>query len=274
MSTSIDQAFVKQFESDVFVAYQRMGSKMRGTIRTTQIVKGADTTFFKVGKGEASTKSRHGTVPVMNALHSNVNCPVNDYYAGDWTDKLDLLKTNIDERQIVASTGAYALGRKTDTLIKTALTATTNFVVNGATGLDRTKVLKTFELANKADIPDDGKRFFVVAPQAWNNLLTLQEFANADFMGYDQQPWVSGLTAKRWLNMWFYMFTGLDVTAGLVRSNFFYHGAAAGHAIGDDIETDVTWHGDRAAWFVNNMMSMGAILIDSTGVIRVDTQEV
>ena len=37
-----------------------------------------------------------------------------DYYVGEWIDRLDELKTNIDERQVLANTGAFALGRKTD----------------------------------------------------------------------------------------------------------------------------------------------------------------
>jgi hypothetical protein len=50
MSVSIDQAFVKQFESEVHQAYQRMGSKLRNTIRTKNGIKGSSTTFQKVGK--------------------------------------------------------------------------------------------------------------------------------------------------------------------------------------------------------------------------------
>jgi hypothetical protein len=274
LSQSIDQAFVKQFEADVFVAYQRMGSKIRGTVRTVNGVQGQDTTFFKVGKGSASTKSRHGVVPTMNASHSSVTCTLADYYAGDWIDKLDLLKTNINERQVVASTGAYALGRKTDDLIKNAMTAVAGTTIAvGGTGLDKTKFLTTLAAANSADIPDDGNRYLVVAPQGWNNLMSINEFVSADYVGYDQQPWAVGLTAKRWNGVNIYMFTGLDVSA-LVRSAFFYHSAAVGHAIGQDVMTDVTWHGDRAAWFVNNMMSMGAVGIDGTGVIKVNCQEV
>lgn len=34
MSTTIDQSLVMQFESDVHPAYQRMGSKLRNTVRT------------------------------------------------------------------------------------------------------------------------------------------------------------------------------------------------------------------------------------------------
>ena len=64
MSTTIDQAFIKQFEQEVHQAYQRMGSKLRNTVRVKNGVQGSSTVFQKVGKGSASTKARHGKVPV------------------------------------------------------------------------------------------------------------------------------------------------------------------------------------------------------------------
>ena len=54
---------------------------------------------------------------------------------------------------------------------------------------------------------------------------------------------------------------------GNVRLCHWYHKTAVGHAAGADVTTDVTWHGDRASHFVNNMMSQGACLIDTTGVV-------
>jgi len=92
MATTIDQAFVRQFEREVHAAYQRMGSKLRQTVRSQGAVQGASTVFQKVGKGVASTKSRHGQVPVMDLSHDNETCYREDYYAGDWIDKLDELK--------------------------------------------------------------------------------------------------------------------------------------------------------------------------------------
>ena len=50
-------------------------------------------------------------------------------------------------------------------------------------------------------------------------------------------------------------------------ASHWYHKTAVGHAAGADVKTDITWHGDRAAHFVNNMMSQGAALIDTTGVV-------
>ena len=65
MSTSIDQAFVKQFEREVHEAYQRQGSKLRGTVRVKNGVVGSSTVFQRVGTAAAQTKGRHAMVPVM-----------------------------------------------------------------------------------------------------------------------------------------------------------------------------------------------------------------
>jgi hypothetical protein len=101
VSTTIDQAFIKQFEEEVHQAYQRMGSKLRNTVRMKNSVRGSSTVFQKVGKGSAATKARHGKVPVMNVDHTPVECQLLDFYAG-----------------------AFALGRKTDELIIAALSDT------------------------------------------------------------------------------------------------------------------------------------------------------
>jgi hypothetical protein len=47
LSTSIDQAFIKQFEEEVHQAYQRMGSKLRNTVRVKNSVRGSSTVFQK-----------------------------------------------------------------------------------------------------------------------------------------------------------------------------------------------------------------------------------
>ncbi len=272
MSTTLDQAFIKQFEAEVFTAYQRMGSKLRGTVRSKTNVVGASTIFQKVGKGIASTKSRHGNVPVMNVDHSAIEITLQDYYAGDWVDKLDELKTNIDERGVIANAGAYALGRKTDDLIIAALTATTNTVVNGATGMTLAKVQKALELLGTVDVPDDGERYAVVGWKQWSELLALKEFASADYVGPEQIPF-NMTQAKKWLGTTWIAHSALPVSSN-IRRTFWYHKNALGHAVGADIQSDISWHGDKAAHFVNNMMSQGAGLIDSSGVIAIECSEV
>jgi hypothetical protein len=271
LSTTIDQAFIKQFGEEVHQAFQRMGSKLRNTVRVKNAVRGSSTVFQKVGKGAASTKARHGKVPVMSVDHTPVECQLLDFYAGDWVDQLDELKLNIDERQVLANAGAFALGRKTDELIITALGQATNVAGAGTDGLTKAKVLTAFEMLGEKDVPDDGQRFAVIGWTQWSDLLEIPEFANADFVGPDDLPW-RGTQAKQWLGTLWLPHSGL-VLAGNVRRCFWYHRSAIGHAIGQEVATDVTWHGDRAAHFVSNSMSQGACLIDDDGVIEMPNLE-
>lgn len=268
MSTSIDQAFIINFDSEVKAAYQQMGSKLRNTVRTKTAVVGEKTTFQTVGKGTASGKTRHGEVPVMNIDHKPVECMLEDSYAGEWVDKLDQLKTNIDEMQVVAKAGSYALGRKTDELIITkAATATQASAANNV-GLVRAQVLEAFETLGNNDVPDDGDWYALVSPNGWSWLMCMKEFVNADYVGPGDLPWIrKGTQAKYWNGALWIRHTGLPKT-GNVRTNLLYHKTAVGHAIAADIMTDITWHGDRAAHFINSMMSQGACLIDPKGVFK------
>jgi hypothetical protein len=271
MSLTIDQAFSKQFEREVHEAYQRQGSKLRATVRVKNGVRGSSTTFQKVGKGAASTKARHGIVPVMNVDFSAVEATLVDYYAGEWVDQLDELKTNLDERQVLANAGAFALGRKTDELILEALKTASRVAGTASSGLTKDKVLQAFEMLGEVDVPDDGQRYAVIGWKQWSDLLNVAEFANAEFVGDEQLPW-RGTQAKVWLGTLWMPHSGLPME-GNVRHCFWYHKSAIGHAIGQDVKSDITWHGDRAAHFISNSMSQGAALIDEDGVVAMPCEE-
>lgn len=280
MSTSIDVAFIKQFESEVHVAYQRMGSQLRNTIRIKNGLRGTSTYFQKVGKGVAGQKSRHGKVPVMNVEHTNVECTLQDWYAGDWADKLDELKINIDERRVLAEAGAFALGRKTDDLIITAAATTSNTSVSGATwtdGVDLSDCTAVMEAFGNADIPDDGNRYAIVGWSQWNHLLQITQFASQDYVPTAEMPYTRGTQAKRWLSfIWIPMSTsdgGLDKADASHTTCLFYHRSALGHAIGAEVQSDITWHGDYASHFINNMMSQGSCLIDANGCYAISVAD-
>ena len=268
MSANIERTFIKFFEADVHLAYQQRGSKLRNTVRIKNNIKGATTVFQKVGKGTASTKARHGLVPVMSVDFTPVECNLYDYYAGDWVDSLDELKTNVDERQVVASAGAYALGRKTDELIINALAGATNSVGDYSTGLTKNLILQAFAKMNANEVPDDGQRYGIVGVNQWNELLNLKEFSDSDYVGEDL-PFLKGTESRKWLGIIWIMHTGLPLANSNERDCFIFHKTAIGHAVGQDVKSDITWHGDHAANFVSNSMSQGACLIDETGVIKI-----
>ena len=271
---TIDQAFIKQYDADVFEAFQRKGSKMLQAARMKDRLNGQSVYFQKVGKGTAAQKSRHGSVPVMNQNHTPVECPVADFYAGDWVDRLDELKINIDERMVVANGGAWALGRKVDDQIMTAVITglpAAQTIAVGASGMTKGKALLATEILNNADVPDDGQRFAYIGNHQWNELLNLQEFSNSLYVG-NEYPWLGGLEIRRWLGVVWVRHSGLTLTA-TTRNNMMWHKTAVGYARGQEVTTDITWHGDRAAHFVNSMMSGGSIRIEDTGCVLIQTDD-
>jgi hypothetical protein len=273
MSTTIDQAFVQLFDSEVKLAYQVMGSKLRSTVRLKN-TKGASTCRFqKLGKGSASQKSRHGDVPVMNAVHTYVDATMADWYAADYVDKLDEFKTNIDERGVLVQTAAAALGRKTDNLIITALTSGLASAQNITTAAYASAITTTvakaiFKKFNDNDVPDDGNRVVLVGTQQWNDLLGISEFISSDYVGA-QTPIVQGTQARKWLNMWWMMHTGL-AASGSSTICIAYHKTAIGHGENYAVSSEINYVPTKAAFFLNSMLSAGSIRIDDYGVVRFD----
>lgn len=273
MAQDINDAFVKQFESEVHMAYQRMGSKLRNTVRSKSNIKGASTTFQKVGTGTAGTKSRHGNVPLMTIDHTNVECTLGDYYAADYIDKLDELKINHDERMVVTQSAAAAIGRKSDELIVSALDGTTNTITEAGTdGLTLAKVEEVFAEFGNNDVPDDGERYFVVSPRAWTDLLGISAFSDADFVGSDDLPYKGGMVARRWLGFMWMTFSGLDIATN-IRKNFAFHRSAVGLASGAEVSTELNYVPEKAAHLATSMMSQGTVLIDANGVYEVQSYE-
>lgn len=285
MSTSIDTAFVTSYEAKVHEVFQRKGSYLKEAVRQKTDVVGSTAVFQKIGKGTATTKSRHGTITPMNQDHTAPSCTLADFYAGDWVDKLDEAKTNINERDAVASGGAMALGRKVDDQITAVLDSTTQTVVT-ITVTSKAAILAsavTFaEAAWANDVPNDGEVYAAVTPRCWSQFMLLDQFSRAEWvnasgMAFTAGPAVGAGRWKDWMGIKWKMQTGLPGAGTGTAKCFIWHKQAIGYAVAksagniagqEAVAADITWHGDRAAHFVNHMMSGQACLIDDTGVIE------
>jgi len=265
MANTIDQAFIKQFETEVHMAYQRMGSKLRNTIRSTNVT-GSTARFQKIGTGAASTKSRNGDVATMELAHTNVEVTMADYYAAEYIDKLDELKININERQAVAQSAAAALGRQTDALIVAAMDAGANAtaIADTSGALVKADLLTLFETFGTADIPEDGQRYLAMSPAGFADLFNINEFASSDYVGPQNLPFAGGMTMKEFLG--FKIFSTSAVAGG---KNFAYHTTAVGIGINSDVQTEVNYVPQKVAHLATSMMSMGSVAIDANGIYEV-----
>ena len=286
MSTSIDTAFVTDYVADVHESFQRRGAFLLNSVRHKPNIVGSTTTFQKVGSGIATTKARHGTITPMNQTHTAPSVTLEDFYAGDWVDALDEAKVNIDERRVIANGGAFALGRKVDEQITTVLDSTTQSTISWtltSAAAVRNALLNMVEALDSNDVPNDGQRYGVLTPKAWSHAMTVKEFSSSDYVGVNGLPLTMGAPIgkwKSWMNVLWGVHSGLPGKGTATAKVFTYHKTAVGYAsakkvapsgqfIGNGpVAADITWHGDRAAHFVNHMMSGGSVMIDDAGVIE------
>jgi len=264
MASSITNAFITQFEAEVHMAYQRMGSKLKNLVRTVNGVNGSTVKFQKVAKGSANTKARHAEVVAMDLAHTAVSATLTDYYAADYVDKLDELKINIDERQVVAQSAAYALGRKTDEVLIAVLDAATSIAANvssSATGMTLIKAKNMMEVFNGNDVPDDNQRYWAVGPKQWSDLLSVDQFSRVEYVGPSDLPFPNGMTAKRWMGFLFFVHSGLSLS-GSDRKNLAFHKSAIGCGIGSDVRTEVNYIPEKVSHLITSMISLGSVQID------------
>ena len=263
MANTIDTAFIKQFESEVHMAYQRMGSKLRNTVRTVSNVAGSVVRFQKIGTGSASTKSRNGMVTPMELAHTTVEATMSDFYAAEYIDKLDELKTNIDERQAVAKSAAAALGRKTDEILVTAMDAGANStqIHDASSAVEKADLLSVFETFGTANLPEDGGRYIAMHPKGFADLFSITEFASSDFVGEQNLPYAGGMTMKQFLG--FNIFSTSAIAAG---KSLCYHTSAVGLGVGADVSTELNYVPEKVSHLATSMMSMGSVVIDDNGI--------
>lgn len=284
MATSISTSFIRQYESDVHHIFQREGGALRGSVRTKSGIIGESTTFQKIGKGVATTKARHGTITPMNQDHTAHTATLVDFYAGDWVDRLDEAKINIDERMAIAQGGAWALGRKVDDQIIALLNGTTESTITvtvTSAAAVRNGLLELVEALNDNDVPNDGRRYGLLSPRMWTRAMGVEEFSSADYIGANGLPFTEGVPAfggwKSWNGVLWNQHTAVPGKGSATSNSYVWHRNAVGYATGahagnvadsEAVAADITWHGDRASHFVNHMMSGGGVLIDTTGVIE------
>ena len=272
-ANDINDSFVKQFETDVHLAYQRMGAKLPPTLRTKSNVRGSSTTFQKAGVGAAGTKSRNGDIPIINRDHTPVECVLVDHYAGEYIDELDELKLNHDERMVAATSVAAAMGRKSDELIIDEIDTNASNATSNSGAITLAKLEQIFEAFGNNDVPDDGQRYMFVSPQGWTDLLGLDQFSNADYVSPENLPYPgSQMTAKNWLSFTIMTHSGLNV-ASSVRTSMAYHKTAVGFASGAEIKVSMDWMPAKWANLVSAALSQQAKIIDDNGLFKLKHTE-
>lgn len=270
----IDQAFITQFNRDVYLAYQVTEAKFRPMVRADADVTGDRVRFQKLGTLNVTSKARNGNIPIQNPDHSYVECLMLDRYAAVLIDQLDLTKLSIAVREGYVYNMAAAFARETDQQIISAMSAGAVSPIAAAAGLTRSIVLQARERLDVANVPSDGRVYAAVTPRQWSLLMTISEFANEQFVGYDGQPWkMQGEPMKYWNRTFWFQSTLLPNVGLSTAQCFLWHYRCIGHGTGQEMSITWDWENLMKGWSGAGSMSMNGVVIDSNGLVRIDTND-
>ena len=274
MSSTISNAFIEEYNADVHMLYRQYGSRLANTTRKGT-VQGSTVHFQKFGTLAAQGKTRNAEHTFLDPAHSKVSATMADYYVPTLIDDLDMLKENIDEKGAHAAAHAAALGKKTDEVLITAMEAGANSTDAGdASGaFDFNTAMSIVTKFSVNEIPDDGNRFCALHPYAWAQFLQVNEFANADYVSSENLPFKGSLTAKFWMGTLWMPLPNIahGVSATNVATNLAWHRTAIGHGVNKEISTTWDYENTRSAWSCVSSMSLGAKVIEDTGMLKVST---
>lgn len=286
MVSTIDVAFIEEYNADVHMNFRQMGSRLMNTTRKGS-VQAKRVYWQKFGLLAAQSKTRNAQHSFIDPEHTRVFADMADWYVPTLIDDLDLLKLNIDEKRAHAQAHVAALGKKVDDVLLAAMYAGKNATDLGdpAAAFDFDTAMSIITTFQVNEVPDDGQRFAALHPYAWAQFLKVPEFANADYVGQDMLPFKGGMTAKLWMGVYWMplpnIYLGDAAGAGVaptgavdtlnVANNLVWHRSAIGHGVNSEINTTWDWENTYSAWSCVSSMSLGASVIDDQGIYRVST---
>lgn len=274
MPVTIDQAFITKFNRDAHLTFQQKSSKLRGMVRTDGEVSAEACRFQKIGSVSMGVKARNGEIPVTSPAHSYVTATMSDKYLRVLIDKLDLTKLNIDVRNGYIETMASAAGREIDDVIIDAFEAGATQTVGdyGSSDtdyIDRNMALEVNRALDRSDVPRDGMRFAAVTPAQWAALECISQFVSADYVGPDLPFKKMGFETRTWNDVHWMVHNRLPGVGTSQAKCYAWHMKAVGHGIANDIEMQWAWNNAVYAWDGACALSMGAVVIDTGGIVEI-----
>ncbi len=269
VNPTVDVTFIIDYEAEVHQVFQQRGSLFMNAVELRRGVRGKQKDFPVYGSVVANQKARHSSIVPLNPDHSVETATLVDRYAGIYSDTLDELKTNIDERKAAARAGAWALGRAADLDVTTALQLTGNTIAVGTSGLTLAKIRDGIEDLDNNSVPADDRWGFVGSHQ-WQELMNVDEFATAEFVGAKDLPFATGARTKFWNGINWVWHPNLPLeNSDAERACYLFHRSAIGLAVGQDITLIVSYIAEKDAFLINHKMSMGSVIIEDNGIVEI-----
>lgn len=272
------------YSYDTEVKHQYQGASMlRSKVKLKTGVTGQTHYFRKFGGSMAMQHTTAEPLSPANYTHTKVACTLTNWRIGDYTDLFDQAETTVDERQELAKGNAMAIGRAEDQLIIDALDAATSLAgtvdedIGGTNSLINATKLRRAKRYLMARQVQGSDHMILVNAAGLEGALSETEITSADYQTMRalvdadlQGKKAFGFT---WVVIEDRAEGGLPLQSTSIRLCFAFDRAAVGLATAIEPSSRVDFIPERLSWLSQAWLKAGATVIDSQGVVEVQSDE-
>lgn len=275
-------AAIASYDTEVKHAYQG-AAYIRNRVRVKTGVVGQTHFFRKTGSNMAIQHTSSELVTPADTTHTKVACTLTNWRVGDYTDEFDQAETTVDEVMELAQVNGKAIGRAEDQLIIDALDAATSLAgtvdedLGGTDSLINAAKLRRAKRYLMAKQAQGGDHSILVNAAGLEGALSELEVTSADYQQFkalvdaDLNDKVS--FGFRWLVIEDRDEGGLPTGSSNIRLCFAFDKSAVGLAVGIEPKTRVDYIAERLSWLSQAYQKAGSTVIDSEGVVEVQSYE-
>jgi len=284
--TATTNAAIASFGEEVKLSYQG-ASRLRGRVKLKTGIIGQQHFFQKLGQGIALQQNAPSELIVpADYSHTKVAVTLTNWRIGDYTDLFDQAETTVDERADIARSNAMSIGRAEDQLIIDALDAATSIAgtvdedlggTNSPINAAKLRRAKRLLVATGAGGPTSDHTL-VINAVGLEGALAETEITSADYQ--TMRVLVDAdLDQKKAFGFTFIVLEdraegGLPLGSSQIRLCFAFDRVAVGLATAIEPTSRVDFIPERASWLSQSMLKAGSVVIDSRGVVEVQSYEV
>lgn len=275
----MDITLVKQIEYDAYVhaKFQSLGGLLDGTFRERTGVIGNVEQFRVSSQVVATQKAPQAALTPLNMVFTPVLATLQPWSAPDFVNIFEETDINFAPAREVADGCVKAIKRRRDQIRIDALdaSATTNVINDGGTGFTYAIFQEAiFYLAENS--AGRGQITLAIDASAQRQMMEQDEFTNQFYVNYKPIAG-SGLDGATIQNVKVILIPnmlegGLPVNGGIV-TNFMWNWEAVGHAESELQRTDMQWQGLYECWLINCRIKAGAVSVDDTGIVKINTTQ-
>jgi hypothetical protein len=280
--TATTNAARASYDESVKAAYQGSGV-LRPTVTTKTGIVGQTHFFRKFGATVAINHTSAALITPADATHAKVPATLTNWRVGDYTDLFDQAETTVDERAQLAQADANAIGRREDQLIIDSLDAATSIAgtvdedlggTNSLINADKLRRAKRHLFENQVS---NTEHTILVNAYGLEGALAETEVTSADYQTMRvlvdadlNKKYAFGFNWKVIENR---VEGGLPLGSAQIRLCFAYDKAAVGLATAVEPKGMVDFIPERASWLSQTLYKGGSVVIDSKGVVEVQSFE-